>query len=388
MADAPTTNPPSHVIEQFDGKVKIMDLELFVGYDPDIDDDDHFKKYDEEKIRQILARTAQYVSRGQHPRMILGHNSDENVDEVRPAIGEITNIRFAMIAGTPGIIADPVMSADDFTFYLQSNKYPRRSAEIWKDGFLSEVSLLGSDTPARPLPDTRFSKVKMAGSEPERFSRTYAACQFSQEQNNMADEKDKGKAKAKATADDDTVEKLKSRMQELEEENEDLKAQLKAKAEHDDEDDKEKAEEKEKDKNARRDAESERDTFKREAEGLRKRIEVIEKDTKHDKCEAALELMARDGYQLGDESRRSELLTRLEASDDPGKEVDFLKSIMARNPIGVIVDTRGVIISTDSNKSIDQQTAAANKARERCAREGKRDAVTFKAYYEEELEAA
>lgn len=385
MSAAATTTAPSHTIERFDGKVRIKDLELFVGYDPKIDDDEErFKKFDADKVRQIVRHTHEYMNRGQNPQLILGHNSEGNADDVRPAIGEITNLRFAMIAGVPGIVGDPVMSDDDFELYMKSNRYPRRSAEIWEDGYLSEVALLGSETPARPLRDTRFSKAELAGGKRERFSRTYAACQFSQEPDAMAHEDDKDKDKNKNTGDDD-VEKLKARLQKLEDENDQLKAKLKAKNQQGDDDDEK---EKEKEKNARRTAETERDTFKREAEDLRKRIGVIEKDRKHEKCESALNLMARDGYQLGDNDRRAEILSRLEAADEPEKEVNFLKSVMARNPLGVIVDQTGAVTGAEGDKTIEQQKEAAGKARERCAKEGKHDAATYKAYYEEELAAA
>ena len=51
------------------------------------------------------------------------------------------------------------MAKKDFDRYLASNRYPRRSAEIWEDGHLSEVALLGRETPARPLRDTKFTRT-------------------------------------------------------------------------------------------------------------------------------------------------------------------------------------------------------------------------------------
>jgi len=151
-----------------DGKIVVHDVELFLGYDPDFDSpDDPVAKYTPQKIRDIVARTTQYMERGQLPKLIGKHN-DENDPEPRPAIGDIISIRVAPNDARL-IIGDIEMQADDFETYLASNKYPRRSAEIWgSDGYLSEVALLGSQTPARPIADTKFAK----GNPPrERFSR-------------------------------------------------------------------------------------------------------------------------------------------------------------------------------------------------------------------------
>ncbi len=148
--------------------VTVHDLQLFVGYDPDLDgeDDERIMGYDEDRIAEVVARTQAMMAIGQNPKLILGHNTGG--DEVRPAIGDIVTVR--VDPDNPLLIrGDVEMAQGAFDTTLGNNAFPRRSAEIWSDGQLSEVALLGSQTPARPIADTKYRR---AGMTREMFTRT------------------------------------------------------------------------------------------------------------------------------------------------------------------------------------------------------------------------
>ena len=161
-------NSPSHHVSENGEKVTIHDLELFVGHIPGFDaDDSGMDDLDDEAIEKIILRTKAHMSAGSNPKLVMLHQ-DENSDVPPEALGDIVDIRSKDIHirtddgedyRGPGIIGDVVMSKSDFQEYVSSNRFPRRSAEIWKDGHMSEVALLGRETPARPLRDTRFAKA-------------------------------------------------------------------------------------------------------------------------------------------------------------------------------------------------------------------------------------
>lgn len=161
-------NGPSHQVSEDGEKVTIHDLELFVGHIPGFDaDDSGMDDLDDEAIHKIISRTKAHMSAGSNPKLVMLHQ-DENSEAPPEALGDIVDIRSKDIHirtddgedyRGPGIIGDVVMSKTDFQEYVSSNRFPRRSAEIWKDGHMSEVALLGRETPARPLRDTRFAKA-------------------------------------------------------------------------------------------------------------------------------------------------------------------------------------------------------------------------------------
>jgi len=152
--------PASHTVEQTpEGKVRIRDLEFFMGFDPAIDsgEDEAIAQYDNGKVRNIAKRTRQFIARGSRPKLVIEHEK-EGKDAVPAAVGDITDVRYEERGGVGYIVGDVEMSKPLFDKLLGNNAFPRRSAEIWKDDHLSEVALLGRDTPRRPLPDTRFGK--------------------------------------------------------------------------------------------------------------------------------------------------------------------------------------------------------------------------------------
>lgn len=152
--------PASHNVEKTeDGKVRIRDLELFMGFDPaiDSDEDEAMQAYDNDRVKDIVQRTGKFIQRGSRPKLVIEHEKDGKPS--RPeAVGDITGVRYEERNGVAYVVGDVEMPKEAFDSLLASNAYPRRSAEIWKDNHLSEVALLGRDTPRRPLPDTRFTK--------------------------------------------------------------------------------------------------------------------------------------------------------------------------------------------------------------------------------------
>jgi hypothetical protein len=152
--------PASHSVETTpEGKVRIRDLELFMGFDPaiDSDEDEAMAQYDNRRVKDIVQRTGKFIQRGSRPKLVIEHEKDGK--PTRPeAVGDITGVRYEERNGVGYVVGDVEMPKEAFDSLLASNAYPRRSAEIWKDNHLSEVALLGRDTPRRPLPDTRFTK--------------------------------------------------------------------------------------------------------------------------------------------------------------------------------------------------------------------------------------
>jgi len=152
--------PASHSVEKTaEGKVRIRDLELFMGFDPSIDsdEDETMQQYDNRKVASIAKRTNQFIARGSRPKLVIEHEK-EGKEAVPAAVGDITTVRYEDRNGVGYIVGDVEMSQPMFDKLLGNNAFPRRSAEIWKDDHLSEVALLGRDTPRRPLPDTKFGK--------------------------------------------------------------------------------------------------------------------------------------------------------------------------------------------------------------------------------------
>jgi hypothetical protein len=357
----------SHVVEPIsDTHVVIRDLELFVGYDPDLDgDDERFTKWTDKRIREVIDRTQAYMAKGQHPKLILGHNVDGTDAYPKPTIGDIQTVKYTRIGGTPGIVGDVVMRRDHFDAYIASNEYPRRSAEIWlQNNHLSEVALLGSETPARPLPDTRFAQ----DGERERFSRVFAA-QFAECEDSAMDDPKKDDSMGDDPKDlDDAMKLIKS-----------LRAKLKAMEDDksknaDDGDDDEKA------KNAAVTEANERaETFKRERDETADKFErltadlaSVQRELATTKFSAQMAEAEAKGTTFGDAEQRSQILERIVTADDPDAELAFYTKVAKRDPIGIqpVEGTR--VGGADHNTmSIDDRTAASERARDRALADGK-----------------
>ena len=386
-------NAPSHQVDQIGDRVIVRSLELFVGFDKSIDDPDdkRVKKYDRKAVEAVLARTQQYIERKQSPKLILGHNqTDTDNATVRQCIGDITNLRLIEIGDAAGIAGDIEMSQSDFNIYLKSNSYPRRSAEIWPDGFMSEVALLGSETPARPLPDTKFTRSCCTVHQSEQFSRDYAAL-FAEPTESMHGPgpmnvhiPSTGKKRKHDMPDPDD----KTKLAELEKENEKLKAKL-AKYMHEDDDDKDKKDHDDEDlksTNSRIHAlETEVEQHRRSA--IKKGNELANLSSKfvRSTMSAKLDLMAQQGFDIGDsEEDCAELLNRICAASDPDAELEFFAKRMRQHPINTVILQQGAD-SFGSAKSLEDQAAASDRAVERSTKENKPE--LYHKYLAEELAA-
>lgn len=377
---------PSHVVDQLpNGKVAIRDLEIFVGFIPGLDNpDDDIGSFDEERITQIIDRTNSLIALGQSPQVILRHNTEDPDDDDRPIVGRVLgDIRPAEVAGGNGIVVDIEMSDDDFNWHIKTNRYPRRSSEIWDDGQLSEIALLGSETPARPLPDTKFVK---GGRTLFRFARELPPLHFNEEKT-MPDPKE----------DSPEMKKLKAKLAAVEEENAELKKSKNAAdpgpgnepPKKDDDDDKSNKSQHAK---AMKSANAERDDWKRRYDETAASIVELKSDNLKNKYGMKLDAMFRQGYAVGaDESdEREAVLSRVIKSEKPVDEIDHIKKHFRRNPIGQIVDQQGVDAGmVDEKNKMEKTGRAAKNARNRIIAdrsEGKTvPAALFDRYFQEEL---
>jgi len=386
-------------------KIMIHDLELFVGYDESVDDpdDEKVRAYDRKKIEQVIARTTAMMEKGQNPKLILGHNPDDDDGSVRPAIGDIVSIRLQDINGVSGIVGDIEMSTDVFATTFGSNSFPRRSAEIWSDGYMSEVALLGSQTPARPLPDTKFVKDGLTRTI---FSRDLPYVGFDAdvahiygdpgpantsipESDDMPDVKEDEltQLKAKCKAMEDEMDKMKSTMH-VGDEGDDY--------DHDEDEDKDKHAKKR--RRTVRSIEIQRDSFARDLATQKQHNQEMRADLLAERYGRTLDEMSMSGYRLGDASQRTELLDEIVGSADPDMsladakdacdaKLAFMKRWIAKDPTGLRIDQTGVRIPAGDGGGLEKyerDAGAAERARDRCTSEGTTDGVVFAKYYAEE----
>lgn len=148
--------------------VTIHDLEVFSAYDPEVDSaDPDLKAYDNRRLKKIVHSTNKYIDRGSLPQLVIMHERDGN--EPKSCVGRFPTIKYKEVNGIGQIVGDCVVEKPIFDKFLATNAFPRRSAEIWQEqNHLSEVALLGRETPRRALPDSTF---KRPGS-PQRFARS------------------------------------------------------------------------------------------------------------------------------------------------------------------------------------------------------------------------
>lgn len=357
---------PSHYTTD-DGKtVTIHGLEVFCAYDPAIDGehDPELQKFDNERVQDIVNNTRRYMEKGSMPRLVVMHEKDGN--EPKSSVGRFTALRYEDRNGVGYIVGDCEVEKPIFDKLLATNAFPRRSAEIWADqNHLSEVALLGRETPRRPLPDTHFARK----GELVRFSRslrfdmgtvggglsTYVP--GTQKETHMADDIRKEVDSLKAA-----MEELKGEMKrafgtyaaEGEEKKEEMAAedmlteQFAEDGVHIDIGSHEGApdsidigEEDEEEVGAMFPA-SRRgkvDTFalRRENARLARELNAIKSDLCREKFSREIDLMEQEGYRIS-ASQRPRLIAELEASNDPASTIEGWRELFARDPMGVRID--------------------------------------------------
>ena len=433
-----TAQRPSHRITKNGDKVTIHDLELFVGHIEGFDDDDsELKDLDSEAIDTIITKTKRHMSAGSSPKLVLLHQ-DENGNAPTQAIGDIVNLHSKKISircgdgenfEGAGIVGDVEMSQKDFQKYLASNRYPRRSAEIWEDGHLSEVALLGRETPARPLRDTKFTRQgpKKVYHRPATFemvspggSNTYIPSGSDEKEeyempNNISmpeheeDSSLKKELLSKYRAENDELKdeiiKLKAQLDELEPDEEKMDFDADTLDEElektyqcpDDEekkldflhnDDEEEEEELKsefrrlrKTKNGHKII-SKYAKVKKQRNLYKKRLVAVTAQVKKEKYSRLLDNLANQGYTI--RPHRSIMLKELMECKDPIAKIKFWKSSMKRVAFGKKLNTSNTRQRTKVNYSVEQKKTASDNAVTRIAQE-KLDATSFQKVFQQEL---
>jgi len=351
---------PSHRVSDEGDKVVIHDLEVFCAYDPQIDGDhdEDLTKFDNERVRDIVDSTQQYMRKGSLPRLVVMHERDGK--EPKSSVGRFTKIRYEERGGVGYIVGDCEVERPVFDKLLATNAFPRRSAEIWQDqNHLSEVALLGRETPRRPLPDTHFARrgERVTFARSLRFDMgtvgggqstyvpgtkdTYMADDIRKELAAMKYDMDEIKSMMKkhfgegeekvenADEGDDKEEMGADDMltQQFAEDEKDEMGDLVIK--HEDEE----AEVFPASRPGRR----ELFAMRRENARMARELATMKAELSRERFSRDIDAMEQDGYRIP-AGRRERLIADLVASKDPEALVDSWRELFARDPMGVRID--------------------------------------------------
>lgn len=363
----------SHDIDESEDKVVIRRLELFSGFDPTIDDgsDEEIKRFDRRKVARIVDRTRQFISRRQHPRLVIMH-AQEDHSEPKEAVGAILDVQLEERNGVPFVVGDVEMSRGDFDSYIASNRYPRRSAEIWNDDHMSEVALLGRDTPRRPLPDTRFSKH----GEKTVFAIECSSCfeaapgvgnvfvpgaAVKKKESNMADEAKPDEKKDEKDEMSKLIAEKDAEIARLKEENRKMYNQTHVDIDsHEGDEDEDEEEEKEDDKakamKSKNSKSGDKIEFSRMKEKFEKRIAALETELAKERFSRELDSMAADGFAV--DCCRDEMIEELVSSSNPQRKIAFWRENFRRDPINTRIAAAPRSGVKPAQSGIDRETVA------------------------------
>jgi hypothetical protein len=371
---------PSHKISDNGDKVVIHDLEVFSAYDSAIDGihDEELKAFDNERVQDIVNSTQRYMQKGSLPRLVVMHERDGN--EPKSSIGRFTKINYQERNGVGYIVGDCEVERSAFDKLLATNAFPRRSAEIWQDhNHLSEVALLGRETPRRPLPDTHFTRKgeRVTFSRPLRFDMGTVGGGLSTfvpstkdthmtgDQSDLRDEMSSLKAAMdelrsefkKRFAEDDDDDKATMEADDMiqqqfaEEMPEELHIDI---GSHDNEGEEEDEEE---DAMFPASRKGTPDVFamRRENARMARELSSIRRELSREKFSRELDSMEQEGYRIPAE-RRDALLGELIASRNPSQLIDTWRDLFARDPMGVRIDMSRATLpsSTIDNREISE----------------------------------
>ena len=317
----------SHSVIHSGDKVVIRNLELFCGFDPEIDKPgSSAEKYDRAKVQSIVDKTKAHMARGQLPQLVERHKRDG--DTVDPTcFGCIPSISFEDRNGVPYILGDVEVSKAVFDSHIATNKYSRRSAEIWADGHMSEVALLGRETPARPIADTRFTKQGDRDIFEMPEGGTFPG-QGNTEIPTLVDCPPKGKKKEPM---DDTNTELKDQFakqaQELTALKESFAKQLA----------------------------DEREAFTKAIAETNARAFAAEAEAKKEHFSRVIDQMDSEGFRVN--LVRDQLLDKICNAKDAQAEIDFFRKVITRDPIGQRVDVKDTVTGEKSVWSKDELDA-------------------------------
>lgn len=131
-----------------------------MAYDPSIDgsEDAEITKWSNERLRKSIELTNRHMARGANPQIVIEHESKDGTSS-RVSVGSVRSLWYEDRDGVGYAVGDAEFTEPDFDTLIATNRFPRRSAEFWRDNdHMSEVALLGRKTPRRPLPDLHFGK--------------------------------------------------------------------------------------------------------------------------------------------------------------------------------------------------------------------------------------
>lgn len=370
---------PSHRITDNGDKVVIHDLEVFCAYDPKIDgdSDSELKAFDNSRVRDIVSSTNRYMAKGSYPRLVVMH--EKNGDEPKSSVGRFTKVAYQERDGVGYIVGDCEVERSAWDKLLATNAFPRRSAEIWQEhNHLSEVALLGRETPRRPLPDTNFTRkgASVSFARNLRFDMGTVGGGLStfvpttQKDKAMNDDLREEMAKMRAEM-DEMRESFKKRFAEDEDEKDEMEMdddELLNAYEREENDD-EKTEMEADDFLTQQFAEEEGDgdgihididshgeeeeedevfpasrlgradvfALRRENRRMQREIAQMRAELSAERFSRELDAMEAEGYRIPAD-RRPRLIAELAASRNPEDLIDSWRELFARDPMGVRID--------------------------------------------------
>ena len=352
------TTETSHPITDQGDKVTIERVELFMAFDPTIDDgvaDPELRRFNNKRLKDIVASTRKHMARGSFPRLVIMHEKDGK--EPKSAVGRFPTISYEERDGIGYIVGDMEVNRDIFDRFIATNAFPRRSAEIWSgSNHLSEVALLGRETPRRPLPDTHFTrkgeKITCSKSNHDLVGAGGGLNTFvpttTKEEASMASSDDmREELEAMKCAISELSDMMKKKFADDSTDKDEMAA--------DDEEEKdEMAEDEESEGQVHIDIEAEdedgemedesviasrRSTYALRSENarLKSRFARLEAELKREKFEREVEIMEQEGYRIPD-SQREALVGQLQASRNPVALLESWRDLFARDPIGTKID--------------------------------------------------
>lgn len=367
----------SHRISDNGEKVVIHDLEVFCAYDPKIDGDhdSELEKFDNERVREIVASTRSHMERGSYPQLVVMH--EKNGDEPKSCVGRFTSLRYEERNGVGYIVGDCEVERSVFDRLLATNAFPRRSAEIWQEqNHLSEVALLGRETPRRPLPDTHFRRqgAPVRFSRPMRFAAgtvgggLSAFIPTTAKDTHMADEKEDTKAVlaemkrlyemacAKFGSEEEKDEKVENEAEDM------LSTQFNEEdgegdAVHIDIDSHDSDEEEDEEEDAVFPASRSGDmiAMRRENSRMARELAEMKAQLKAERFGRELDSMEAEGYRIP-AAKRPRLLAQLVTSDEPEALLESWRELFARDATGVRIDMSR---ATPGNQDLSKEELAA-----------------------------
>lgn len=360
--DKTVNSKASHTVQDDGEKIKIERVELFMAFDPAIDDgeaDPELKRFNNERLKSIVRATRAHMARGSFPQVVVMH--EKNGDEPKSAVGRIPTINYEERGGIGYIVGDMEVNKPIFDSLIATNAFPRRSAEIWAESnHLSEVALLGRETPRRPLPDTHFAREgKKITCSKSNFDlagvggglNTFVPA-TTKEEASMASKDYGAELEAMKCAIGELADMMKKKFGE--DESEAKKDEMSAESEtdmkyenaedgvHIDIGSHEGAPDSidigEEDEEAMP-VVAARSTYALRSENarLKSRMERLEAEVRREKFSREIDILEQDGYRIP-ESQRDNLMTQLQASRDPVALLESWRSLFSRDPIGAKID--------------------------------------------------